>query len=68
MVFSDYINQLPNQRSNMIDLIASKTKTSRATVLRWIKGEIDPPPIKKEIIAEIIKIPVAELFPSENAD
>lgn len=68
MVFSDYINQLPNLRSDMIDSIAAKTKTSRGTVLRWIKGEVMPPPIKQDIISDILKIPVAELFPSENAD
>lgn len=68
MVFSDYINQLPNLRSDMIDSIAAKTKTSRGTVLRWIKGEVMPPPIKQDIISDILKIPVSELFPSENAD
>ena len=68
MVLSDYINQLPNLRSDMIDSIAAKTKTSRGTVLRWIKGEVMPPPIKQDIISDILKIPVSELFPKEDVD
>lgn len=65
MVFSDYMNDLKNERLEMIDLIAKKTQTSKNTVYRWISGEITPPKIKKSIISEILKIPMSDLFPEK---
>lgn len=64
MVFSDYMKGLRNERQEVIDLLAEKTKTSKNTVYRWISGEITPPALKKSIIAEVLNFPVEELFPN----
>lgn len=65
MVFSDYMNNLRNERLEMIELLAKKTQTSKNTVYRWISGEITPPKIKRSIISEVLKLPVSDLFPEK---
>lgn len=63
MVFTDYMNSLRDERSEEIKLIAEITSTTRATVYRWMSGEINPPLVKKRIIAAHYGRSVEELFP-----
>lgn len=64
MVFKDYVDSLPNVRLETIYKIAELTCTSKATVYRWLSGDVEPPMIKKKIIAEFIGKSVEELFPT----
>ena len=65
MVFKDYMKSLPNEQQDKIKELAEKTMTSVQTVYRWINGSIVPPPLKQQIIAEHLGIPVSELFPKK---
>lgn len=64
MVFKDYIDSLPNVRLDTINKIAEVTCSSKVTVYRWMAGDVEPPMIKKKIIAEYIGKSVEELFPT----
>nr|DAJ18565.1 MAG TPA: SOS-response transcriptional repressor [Siphoviridae sp. ctqA315] len=66
MVFRDYIDSLPNVRLETIQKIAEVTYSSKMTVYRWLAGDVEPPMIKKKVIAELIGKSVEELFPSKN--
>lgn len=65
MVFKDYVASLPNVRLETICKIAELTCTSKVTVYRWLSGNIEPPMVKKKIIAEFIGKSVEELFPDK---
>jgi DNA-binding helix-turn-helix protein len=66
MVFSEYMNNLPNVKVEEVKKIAELTSSTVITVYRWIAGTIDPPLVKKKIIAEYLNKTVAELFPNTN--
>lgn len=66
MVFRDYIKNLPNQQYDTIKKLAEITCSSKVSVYRWMSGEVEPPMIKKKIIAEYIGKSVEELFPKIN--
>lgn len=66
MVFTDYINSLIDARAAEIKLIAEITSTTRPTVYRWLSGQIEPPLVKKQIIAAHYGKSVNELFPSNH--
>ncbi len=66
MVFTDYMNTLPNEKQETIKRISEVTMTSVSSVYRWISGEIDPPAIKKNAIAALLKMDVNELFPADH--
>lgn len=66
MVFRDYIDSLPNVRLDTINKIAEVTCSSKVTVYRWLSGDIEPPMIKKKVIAEYLGKSVEELFPLKN--
>lgn len=66
MVFRDYIKSLPNQQFETIKELAEITCSSKVSVYRWMSGEVDPPMIKKKIIAKYIGKSVEELFPNIN--
>lgn len=66
MVFKDYVDSLPNVRLDTINKIAELTYSSKMTVYRWLAGDIEPPMIKKKVIAEYIGKSVEELFPPKN--
>lgn len=66
MVFSEYMNSLPNLKVEEIKKIAEITSSTEITVYRWIAGTIDPPLVKKKIIAEYLNKTVSELFPCAN--
>lgn len=63
MVFSEYMNSLPNVKQETINMLAELTCSSVMTVYRWINGSVTPPPLKQKIIAGYLKISVKELFP-----
>ena len=64
MVFKDYMNKLPDVKKREIKKIAELTCSSESTVYRWISGTVDPPAVKKKIIAEYLKISEEDLFPA----
>lgn len=66
MTFSEYINSLRNERTELIDEIAKQTMSSKNIVYRWIMGIVTPPPIKQRVISEITGIPVEDLFPTKK--
>lgn len=66
MVFRDYVDSLPNVRLDTIKKIAELTFSSKMTVYRWLAGDIEPPMIKKKVIAEYIGKSVEELFPTKK--
>lgn len=66
MVFTDYMNSLPNVKIETINKLAEMTCSSVMTVYRWINGSVTPPPLKQKIIAEYLKMDVQELWPDEN--
>lgn len=63
MVFSEYMNSLPNVKVDEIKKITELTCSTPSTVYRWISGALNPPMVKKKIIAEYLGRPVEELFP-----
>lgn len=65
MVFSEYINSLPNVKVEEINKIAELTCSTVTSVYRWISGDAVPPMVKKKIIAEYIGKSVDELFPEK---
>lgn len=66
MLFSDYMNGLPNMKVEEINKIAELTCSSPISVYNWIACKTDPPAIKKKIIAEYLGKSVEELFSKEN--
>lgn len=64
MIFSDYMNGLPNKKVEEIQKIADLTCSSTLSVYRWIAGTADPPLIKKKIIANYLGKNIEELFPN----
>lgn len=67
MVFSEYMNNLPNMKVEEISKIAELTCSSTISVYNWIAGKTDPPAIKKKAIAEYLGKNVEELFPTKIA-
>lgn len=66
MAFKDYIDSLPDVRKETINKIAELTCSSKMSVYRWMSGDIEPPLLKKKVIAEYIGKTVEELFPNSN--
>lgn len=66
MVFNEYVNSLPNVKQDTINKLAEITSSSTMTVYRWINGSINPPMVKKKIIAEFLIKPIEELWPEEE--
>ena len=61
MVFSKYIQSLPNQQTDTIKQIADLTSSTTTSVYRWIAGRARPP-----LVAESLGIELKELFPPEE--
>lgn len=66
MVFTDYMKSLPNQQQETIKKLAEATCSTTTSVYRWISGEVDPPLLKKKVIAEHLGKTIEELFPNNN--
>lgn len=66
MVFSKYMQSLPNQQTDTIKQIADLTCSTTTSVYRWIAGKARPPLIKQKLIAEFLGVKLDELFPPEE--
>lgn len=66
MVFTEYMQSLPNQQQETISKLAELTCSTKVSVYRWVRGEVTPPPIKQKIIAEFFSRDIEELFPEEE--
>lgn len=66
MVFSKYMQSLPNQQTDTIKKIADLTCSTTTSVYRWIAGKARPPLIKQKLIAEFLGVKLDELFPPEE--
>jgi len=66
MVFSKYIQSLPNQQTDTIKKIADLTSSTTTSVYRWIAGKARPPLVKQKLIAEFLGFKLEELFPLEE--
>lgn len=58
--------KLPTPAQEFVALIASATCRKETTVMQWLCGTQTPNATVKERIAEVLKIPVDELFPEEE--
>lgn len=52
MVFSKYMQSLPNQQTETIKQIAELTCSTTTSVYRWIGGKARPPLVKQKLIAD----------------
>ncbi len=66
MVFSEYVNKLPNLKQETINKLAEITSSTTMTVYRWINGSVTPPMVKKKIIAEYLKMDIDDLWPEDK--
>lgn len=66
MVFSKYMQSLPNQQTDTIKQIAILTSSTTTSVYRWIAGKARPPLVKQKLIAEFLGFKLDELFPPEE--
>lgn len=66
MVFTNYVNTIPNQREELIKELADITSSSSSSVYRWINGVTIPPIVKQKIIAKHLGISVDILFPPKK--
>lgn len=66
MNFSDFMNSLPNLKTEAINELAALTRSSKVSVYNWINGGTVPP-LKQELIAAHLGRPVEELFPKAAA-
>ena len=64
--FLTYMNSLPNVRVETINKIAEATCSSKMTVYRWLSGSVQVPPLKRKVIAKLLKIDEADLWPEQN--
>lgn len=63
--FVDHMNGLQTREKVVADL-AILTTSTRSTVYRWINGQVIPPALKQNIIANYFGISVEELFPKSE--
>lgn len=67
LTFKDYINSLPNQeeseRARKIREISEACMVDRSAVYNWLNGKYEPKPLYKKIIAGVLNMPQADLFP-----
>lgn len=66
MNFIEYIGNLPNERSETIKKIKAATLSSNEAVRHWLKGWKNVPPLKRQVISELLGLPEEELFPNKN--
>lgn len=71
MGLKEYYESLPERvvpKKEFRERIASACGVTEMTVFRWLRGEIKPEKLKREKIAEIVRMPVVELFPDHLSD
>lgn len=64
MDFKEFVNSLPNQRSETIAELARICRVSPSTVYRWMNGDFFPDPLKRKVIADYLNIPEKVLWPN----
>ena len=64
MDFKEFVNSLPNQRSETIAELARICRVPPSTVYRWMKGVFFPDPLKRKVIADYLNIPEKVLWPN----
>lgn len=68
MTFTDYVNNLRDERAELVKRIKELTLASDSAVSRWVNGESIPSKIRREIISRELGISEEQLFPQrENA-
>ena len=68
ITFTQYADNLINEKQKLIDDLAELTLSTKQTVYRWMSGESVPPKIKRAIIAKYLGKTTAELWPSKSDD
>ena len=66
MDFIDYMNSLPNQKTEEMKAIATLTESSMNAVYKWVSGANKVPKLKKKLIAAHLGKKVEELWPDEK--
>ncbi len=66
MLFTEYMNSLPDIKSDTMRKIAVLTSSSMASVYRWVNGTSCPPLVKQKIIADFLNMNTEDLFPNEK--
>lgn len=61
----DRIKDMPT-REKIVAELAEATKSHPSSVYRWLNGDTTPSPIKQDIIADKLGIPVNKLFPKKK--
>ena len=61
----DLIKDMPT-REKIVAELAEATKSHPSSVYRWLNGDTTPSPIKQDIIADKLGIPVKKLFPKSK--
>lgn len=61
----DHIKDMPT-REKIVAELAEATKSHPSSVYRWLNGDTTPSPIKQDIIADKLGIPVKKLFPKRK--
>lgn len=64
MEFKDYVNSLPNQRTDVISQLSILCRVSSTTVYRWLHGDFIPDALKRKVIADYLQMPEKELWPN----
>ncbi len=62
--FCDYMNSLPNERTDTVHRLVKACRVTPVTVYRWMQGVAVPDALKRKMIAETLGKPENELFPS----
>ncbi len=67
MKITEYL-ETTEERKRKIQGLALATCSTEVTVRRWLSGESEPSAMKKEIIAEHLGRPIAELWPGTESN
>lgn len=66
MTLTDYVNNLRDERAELVKRIMEITLASASAVSRWINGESIPSKVRREIISRELNIPEEQLFPQKE--
>ena len=66
MTLTDYVNNLRDERAELVKRIMEITLASASAVSRWINGESIPSKVRREIISRELGIPEEQLFPQKE--
>ena len=66
-VFLDYVPGY-GDRHKLVKQLSIATMTAECTVYRWLSGDSLPPKLKRQVIADVMGVPIEKLFPDETAE